>query len=274
MGLRTIVLEAGFTQQQARFAERDKSWGTKHKFPATAVLMEHPKSGYVLFDTAYSPHFYEAASRFPEAIYAKVTPVCIDWESTIAAQLKKIGISETEVSMVILSHFHADHIGGARLFSKAKYIYSKSSYDAVKDRSRWKATLAGFLPALLPSDFVARSIYTESLPSTQTFFGAGADLFNDGSLVLVPLPGHATGQMGALVESNHGPLLLAADAVWSHRAYQEGVYPHWLAHLILQNFDSKVYHDTIEKISSFHKSHPDIKIVPCHCGISHELGIW
>lgn len=271
MALELTLLTAGYTEQFAFFAERDGPF-EKRRFPATAGLLEHPREGLVLFDTAYSPFFHEATRRFPERIHALVTPVTIDPQDTIAAQIVRRGYAVDDVRHVILSHFHADHIGGARLFPNATFHTRRAAFEAVKHRSRLSGTFAGFLRALLPSDFESRVRYVEDDVRTALDLGplhTGFDVFRDGSVLLVDLPGHATGQMGAFVATTKGPVLLAADAAWSERNYTEGVSPHPLAHVVIRNFDGHEYHETIGKLAALHKARPDVTILPCHCGRTH-----
>lgn len=272
MALKLSLLEAGYTEQFAFFAERDAPL-QKRRFPATAGLLEHPTQGLVLFDTAYSPFFHDATRRFPERIHALVTPVTIDPQDTVAAQLERRGYSVNDVRHVILSHFHADHIGGARLFPKAAFVTRRLAYEAVRHRSRLSATFSGFLRALLPSDFDERVRYVDEDARTALDLGpfqSGFDVFRDGSVVLIDLPGHATGQMGAYVSTTQGPVLLSADAAWSQRNFSEGVHPHPLAHVVIQNFNGREYHSTLQQLSALHLARPDVRILPCHCGRSHE----
>ena len=271
MGLDVTLLTAGVSEQLAVFAERDAPL-KKRRFPATAALIEHSTQGLVLFDTAYSPYFHEATRRFPEKIYGLVTPVTIDPDETVAAQILRRGYALSDVRTVVLSHFHADHIGGARLFPHATFVARRSAYEAVRHRSRLSATFAGFLKALLPDDFDNRLRCVEDGAQCSIDFGPfreGFDLFGDGSLTLVDLPGHATGQLGAFVEAKSGPLLLAADAAWAERNFTEGVLPHPLSHVVLRNFDHGDYKASIGKLAQLHRSRPDVTILPCHCGVAH-----
>jgi len=274
MTLKTKLITSGFCTQKAKFAEADAPF-SKIIFPTTSAIIEHPKHGPVLFDTGYSPYFYEATKYFPEKIYALLTPVTTSDEETVAAKIKKLNYDPSDIRYIILSHFHADHIGGAKLFPNARFICRKNAYDSLKSRSRLSALASGFLPFLLPNNFEHRVDYIENMTSVATnnvysVLGQTYDIFKDGSIQLVDLPGHATGQIGALIESDQGPLFLVADACWSERNYKENVLPHPLAHLILQNFNHKDFLASINKLSLLNLSWPELKIVPCHCQKTHE----
>lgn len=180
---------------------------------------------------------------------------------------RQAGIDPSNIQYVILSHFHADHIGGIRDFPQAKFIYLQSAYDSVKHRKGFSALRAAFLPDLLPSDFEQRALPIDetqlvSLPASYPF-KRGLDVFGDGSVIAVDLPGHADGQIGVLLTTEKQPYFLCADAVWSSRAYRECVAPHWVAGLIMD--DRRAYQDSFWRVHDFHKQHPEYRIVPSHC---------
>ena len=51
------------------------------------------------------------------------------------------------------------------------------------------------------------------------------DLFGDGSLLALPLPGHAAGQIGLLVRTGPERSLLAADGCWLSESYRRRCMP-------------------------------------------------
>jgi glyoxylase-like metal-dependent hydrolase (beta-lactamase superfamily II) len=54
-------------------------------------------------------------------------------------------------------------------------------------------------------------------------FPAGRDVFGDGSLMLLPTPGHTAGSMSLLVRRGDGPpLLLVGDLTYDVHAFEEG----------------------------------------------------
>jgi glyoxylase-like metal-dependent hydrolase (beta-lactamase superfamily II) len=55
-------------------------------------------------------------------------------------------------------------------------------------------------------------------------FTLGRDLFGDGSLVILPTPGHTPGSMSMLVRrSSQAPLLLVGDLTYDIHAFDQGV---------------------------------------------------
>lgn len=272
MSLSIEFLQAGSTSHWLNMVSM-QSPKIKVPFPATVALLQHDRYGPVLFDTGYSSHFYEATKKFPEKLYALITPVDIPAGGTLLEQLKGRGIQPDDVQYIILSHFHADHIGGILDFPRAQFIYLQEAYEPLKNSGRFRALLRhGFLKQLLPDDFVKRSasFTLTAKNSTQLdygYFSRGYDVFGDGSITAIELPGHAAGHLGLMVQANNGVYFLVGDACWVKENFLDGSPPHWLARqLILHN--AKEYEHTLEQLKLFSSQYPDIHIIPCHCNKS------
>lgn len=268
MPLKVTFFKAGYCTHPEAVVVRNGRWKTTN-FPSLFALISHPKFGAILFDTGYSDRFFQETRQFPFRLYALTTPVYFQPEDSAVYQLQKQGIEPEAVQYIIISHFHADHIGGLRDFPNAYFVCFKSAYEAVKYRRGINALRAGFLSGLLPSDFEQRTIFVEdkqmiSLPYQYTPFDTGFDLLGDSSLFAVELPGHATGQLGLFFrDADNQNYFLIADACWLSRAYQEFVKPHPIANLIFSN--GQEYVDTLSKIHQLHKLNPELKIIPTHC---------
>lgn len=78
-------------------------------------------------------------------------------------------------------------------------------------------------------------------------FEQGYDLFSDGSVFAIALPGHAKGQYGVVFQDqNNETVFLCADACWSSRAYKEYKLPHFITRLI--HHDWRSYKSTDERL--------------------------
>lgn len=236
-------------------------------FPAGFALIRHPQHGNILFDTGYSSRFFAETRRLPQLLYKLITPVTFREENSAISQLAQLGIAAKDIGYVVLSHFHADHTAGLRDFPHARLIYKREAYTEVARLGTWAAVKAGFLSGLLPEDLAERSHFIEEAPRYPLLagfpFAAGYDLFGDGSLIAVDLPGHAPGQIGLLLNTADGAYFLCADAVWSSRAYRENRKPHIAARIIMK--DARAYADTFQRLARLHREYPQIRIVPSHC---------
>ena len=117
------------------------------KFPATFLLIRHPKFGNILYDTGYSSRWDEATAKMPYKLYAKVTPVYADRGDFAKDKIKHFGLTPEQIDYIIISHFHADHSGAICDFPKAKFIYLGKAYNEVAHLTGVKALLNGFVPS-------------------------------------------------------------------------------------------------------------------------------
>ena len=257
------LLTAGFcwaSQHHAlRGAERKQI-----KFYATFGLIKHPVEGYILFDTGYTQRFFEETKQFPGKFYAQLTKVEIKEEEEAIAQLMEMGIAPEDVRWILISHFHADHVGGLKDFPNAQFVCSKTAYEDVLRKKGWSAVSNGYLPGLLPDDFLDRTSpfdWNNDL-AMDPILGRKYDLFGDGSLLLVSLPGHATGQFGLLLSSEGQEYFLVADAAWTEASYKELRLPHPIVRFLFS--DWKAFKVHLEKVHQYSKAHPNTHIIPCH----------
>lgn len=240
------------------------------RFPAIVGLLHHPTEGPILFDTGYSPRFIEATRPFPERLYAWVTPVTIDPARTAIAQLAARGIRPEDVRTIVVSHFHADHVAGLCDFPRARFVYLDRALRSFASLGRVRGTAAGFLRALLPRDLEerARVVRLESegrrLPAVCAPFTHGIDLFEDGSLLLVELPGHVEGQLGAFVRAGDGSYdFLVADACWTTESLRRRQLPHPITRALFSSY--ALYGVTLSRLADLHERTADVRIVPSHC---------
>jgi len=231
--------------------------------PALTALIRHPTEGPVLFDTGYSPRFFEATRRFPYRVYRWLTPVTCEPHQTVAAQLPALGISPGDIRWVVISHFDADHIGGLRDFPAARFVCHREAWESVRGKDGLDALRVRLLPGHLPADFHERLhlVSDFGLSSVGPLPGAH-DLFGDGTVLLLGLPGHAPGQLGALIQRRFGgSYLLAADAVWTRATLERAgptVHP-------LSAEDRVAQLATYTLLRQLQRECPDVTIVPTHC---------
>lgn len=231
---------------------------------ALVALLKHPEYGYVLWDVGYAPRIFEATERLPYRVQRWTTPLYLNPELTLVRQLQARQIAPEAIGRIIVSHFHGDHIAGLLDFPAAKLIARKTAYDHVVGQHGLAAMRRGFLPGLMPADFAARA---QLLPafSSPALPGLGPthDLFGDGSMVLVELPGHARGQIGLLANTQRGRILFAADGAWHSQAIREVRPPHAVTRVFVDDFAA--VRTTLEGLQRFAQALPDVEIMPTHC---------
>lgn len=269
------LLRVGACRHLECVAARGGRWAAVD-FPALCGLIHHPEHGWILYDTGYAEHFLTATESWPERLYRRTLPVTLPAAEHLQTQLASLGLTTADIGTVIVSHYHGDHIAGLRDFPQARFIALRADtehFTALVGK-RWRATLGGHLPALLPLDYLSRVVFADDrplcdLPAWLSPFTRGFDLLGDGSLIGVPLPGHSQGQLGLFMPDAAGrPAFLVADACWSLPALREGRLPSRLALFI--NAERKRFVETFHGLASVARREPAVAVLPSHCTTAWE----
>jgi N-acyl homoserine lactone hydrolase len=195
--------------------------------PVNVFLIEHPQ-GLCLVDVGqtaaaarkgYFPRWYPffALARF------ELSP-----EQEIAAQLRAGGIDPTDVRWVVLTHLHTDHVGGLAAFAHAEVVVVRAEWERARGL---RGRLRGYLPQYWPPGITPRLVDFNG-PSAGPF-AASYDVAGDGTLLLVPLPGHTPTHAGLLVRSEGSSFLCVGDA--AHTAVQLAEAAPWLREYCLRD---------------------------------------
>lgn len=229
---------------------------------APAFLLQHPDRGALLFDTGYAPRLLEAFRHWPDRLYKYATPTTVG--VPVVEQLARFDLTASDVRMVLVSHLHADHVAGLRDFPHATFVVTRDALSLQRQSRGLDAVRRGIVQQLFPSDFADRAQVIETYADAPLpHLGATHDLFGDGTVRLVALPGHARGQFGALVQGTHGAVLLCADGAWTSRAYRECKAPHWITGAMQD--DVAALHGTLRHLHDFAVERADVVILPTHC---------
>lgn len=186
--------------------------------PINVFVIEH-KDGLVLFDTGQDRASITDPGYFPAgitgAMYRRTAQADIPEDQTLTGQLTGLGYQPSDVSVAILSHLHQDHIGGLAELPNARIYVSQAEWDTVSEP---RAELAGImrnhidLPGLSWTKVAPEATKDPSLQP----FGQAQDLFGDGTLLLIPTPGHTPGSMSMIVrQPGRAPLAMVGDLTYA-----------------------------------------------------------
>lgn len=203
-----------------------RSWGPPR--PVHCFMVEH-REGLVLFDTGEDPASVSAAGYFPTAglagmMYRRLARFEMSADDGIRGQIKAAGYAPDDVRLVVLSHLHQDHIGGLRDLAKARIVVAETEWRQLESRL---PELRGYLRRHidLPGLGWERITFGRSDMQDLAPFTTRHDLFDDGSLVLIPTPGHTPGSLSMVVRGLGDPLLLVGDLTYDVSLMTRGVIP-------------------------------------------------
>ena len=174
------------------FSDTQAYTGQSKRLASSCYLIQHG-ADYMLWDTG-----------LPSAMKGKPLDPKLPMDATVTLtikdQLARLGVDPAKITHVGVSHYHFDHSGQLAELSGAKLIVGKADW------------------AVLTTD--PASYGASAKPFEHWISGGGKvdasatdkDVFGDGSVTMLRLPGHTPGHSGLLVRlKGKGPVLLTGD---------------------------------------------------------------
>jgi N-acyl homoserine lactone hydrolase len=195
--------EVDFTDFNAFFSDTSEYPAGPKRLVASCYLIRHGDQ-YLLWDTG-----------LPAALVGKPdsNPVMTaSLRTSIVDQLGRIGVRPERIGTIGISHYHFDHVGQAAAFPQAGLIMGAGDLAALRSDQ----------PGL------PREALAHWLTGGGKVIEARGDLdiFEDGKVVMMNLPGHTPGHYGLLVRLASGPVLLSGDIYhFTEQVARRGVPP-------------------------------------------------
>lgn len=251
--VRVSIIRTGTVSTLEKFAFAGGSLLRKVALNHSAVLVDHP-GGRLMFDTGLG--------RDIDAQFSQDMPwwghllFTYDKQAGAAAQLARAG--ERLPDAIALSHSHWDHASGLPDFPSVPVWMPQEEQDFLAHEHRG---------SVFPSQFAqskqrARTIALADKPVAG--YARSLDVFGDGRVVLVGMPGHTPGSVGLMVETSGGrKLFFVGDVVWSVGALAAGSPKSWLPSRVVDH-DRPATLAAVRQLRQFAQAHPGVLIVPAH----------
>src|SRR3954467_3969179 len=168
----------------------------------SCYLIRHGDA-YMLWDTG-----------MPRALvgHPDVNPVMtVTLRAPIVDQLARIGVRPEQIATMGISHYHGDHTGQARDFPGARLLIGAADLGILRGRpAEAQADLAHWLTG----------------GGQVTDVQGDLDVFGDGTVVMLNMPGHTPGHHALLVRLASGPVMLSGDTYhFAEQVAHRGVPP-------------------------------------------------
>lgn len=212
-------------------------------------VLRHPSAGSYLIDTGvqkalkYDPDRSIIRGLVAAAMHRddmKVNAALGDW---LAAQQLKL-------SGVLLTHLHLDHIMGLPDVEKGVPIYVGPQ--EVEETKFMNVFTQGPIDEALEGHAALSSWRFQ--PDTDGRFEGVIDIFGDGSVWALWVPGHTPGSTAYLVRTTHGPVLLAGDACHTAWGWDHAVEPGTFS------TDQAASKRELDKLLALVAEHPTIEV--------------
>ncbi|MDH3620074.1 MAG: N-acyl homoserine lactonase family protein [Gammaproteobacteria bacterium] len=246
----------GSKKPQMWWVLTSRSWV---KAPITAYAIEH-RHGLVLFDTGLDPALVSnpdyISSPVGRFLLKRIFRFHAGPEDALDKQLEAVNLAAADVSKVVVSHLHFDHIGGIAHVPQAELLVSEDEwrrFNAPNPERDWFLREHIELPG-------AKWQPIEFAPTDDPLlapFGVCYDCMGDGSMILVPTPGHTPGSMSMLVRcSALPPFLLVGDLTYELESLYNDQVP--------GVGDAEQLRASFAKVRQLKQALPDLVVLPSH----------
>ncbi len=246
------ALPTGVTYRSAAFGYRGGSFFDEREFSMAALLIRHPR-GDLLVDTGFGREIDAQFRLMPWPF--RVTTRYTRGRSA-AEQLAAAGYDRARLRGILLTHAHWDHVSGIPELAGTPVL--------VTDEERRFIREGGAVTGIARSLADVRYEEYGFEGGAYLDFPSRHDVHGDGSVVVVPAPGHTPGSVIVFVALPAGRrLALVGDLVWQREGISLREERPWLLRR-LADWNPAGVRENILRMAALAAGHPELEIVPAH----------
>ncbi|AOP33115.1 Zn-dependent hydrolase [Leptospira tipperaryensis] len=260
-GVRFTLLRTASADTSEAFLFEGGNLLRKRIISHSALLVEHPK-GIFLFDTGLGTDIKEQFALKP--VHLQILMAYKDHIPAVDL-LKKEGYDPKKIGRVFLSHMHWDHASGIKDFPWAKILTTQEErHAAMTSNARH-----GYIQRQFDGDRIEwEDVVFQEIPYES--YSKSLDLFQDGSIVFVPMAGHGGGSIGLFINlSPEKRYFFTGDISWSKEGFLLPAHKPRLSRRIADK-DSEALGEELAKVHDLILKKPELAVVPAHDSIAQE----
>ncbi len=246
------AFNSGVLKTQTQRMLKDTRPGTPMDIPVPFLVLKHDRE-WVAFDTGCNGQVAkDPVGYWGEALVKAFTPV-IKPDQEFREAIKLLGLEPKDFKALILSHGHADHAGAIDNFLGTKVPIYFQKAELVEMKKMLESRQPG--PAYILDDFKhLNELNVREIQGPLDFFG-------DGSVIVLPTPGHTPGHQSLYVKPSAGQAFIyCADALYALESMEKFVAPALASDV----------GGTMQNVNWFKfEQQRGVKIIP-----SHDPGYW
>jgi N-acyl homoserine lactone hydrolase len=196
--------------------------------PLQCFLIEH-RDGLVLFDTGIDPAIMSDKGYIKQAIGRFLLPRIFRLQvaegDRIDQVLASAGVAASDIQTAVISHLHFDHVGGIALIPQAELLVSDREWAILFEPHPEREWILREHIEIPSAKWRQISFEPTDAPLFERFDGIH-DVAGDGSMVLLPTPGHTPGSMSLLIrQEGWAPILLVGDLTYETALLDRDIVP-------------------------------------------------
>lgn len=244
------LIHTGSMMAKAFFAYRGGGFDDR-EFGMDVVLVRHPR-GLLLIDAGFGREMPQHLATTPWLMRATSKTIAT---RSAAEQLAQAGIQPAQLSGVLLTHAHWDHVSGLADLPGVPVL--------VNAEERHFIDHGGEMSGLIRSFGALNYQVYDFEHGPYAGFASSHDFFGDGTVVAVPAGGHTPGSVIVFVNAAQQRYAFVGDLAWQHEGVDRPAERPWLARELVDVRPAQVRAD-LAQLHRLQQQNPSLLIVPAH----------